>query len=339
MIGIAMRRLAVLLAAPAIVTLALCGLARPSGADAPTQQGWWWTANSSTPALPVTGLPGVPLPAPAAPSAALPAPPDVPTNGLLVEGGLSVTAPIAYAAIVYSVPSGYAVTTLTLTVTPNSATTTTAGYDATPKATLQVCPLSVAYLIAEQGGPISDAPKYTCTTSASAAASASGATFTFDASNLVSNGSLAVAILPTQPTDRVVFDQPGTEAIGIRPSAQSTTTPSSGSTDSGQASSPTTLPVSTLTPSYSSSPPPSSYSSPGGTSQSPASPAAAAPAASKAPFTVPPMASASFGYVKANLGVIALFLAAAAAAAALWANAGRTKPSTAAATDSLDQSG
>src|SRR5256885_14407016 len=63
--------------------LAMCAapLVLPSagGADEPSRQGWWWQGNQG--------------------QAAAPAPPDVPDDGLYVQGGPSADQPTALAAI------------------------------------------------------------------------------------------------------------------------------------------------------------------------------------------------------------------------------------------------
>ena len=101
--------------------IAMAFLVPSAGADPPTQQGWWWTANQGP------GPFGIPVPPP-------PPPPDVPADGLLVQGGSSDTSPSAYAAVVYDVPAGATVGQLTLAVTPNSGTT--------PAATVRACALT-----------------------------------------------------------------------------------------------------------------------------------------------------------------------------------------------------
>src|SRR5437016_1326796 len=60
---------------------------------------------------------------------------------------------------------------------------------------------------------MSDAPKYSCDTKATASPSGDGTSYTFDVSAFAAHGTLGVAILPTQPTDRVVFDPPTTSSL------------------------------------------------------------------------------------------------------------------------------
>src|SRR5207253_242273 len=118
-----------LLLAAAAAVMALGVVPTAAHADAPRDQGWWTVTNP------------------------LPAPPDVPARGLLVQGG-GGGAPTAIAAVLYELDSGATAGTLTLAVAPNSATT--------PGATLQLCPLLQPINHAEQGGPMADAPPYNC---------------------------------------------------------------------------------------------------------------------------------------------------------------------------------
>lgn len=187
-----MKRLLAVVATTAIALVTLIGLAtHDAGADAPSQQGWWTTA--STPV-------GVA--------------PDVPPKGLLIEGGPS--SPVAYAGLVYPLVPGAEASTLTLRVAPNSATT--------PNSTLELCPLDQPSVHAQQGGPMSDAPTYTCERHATAEHSDGG--YRFDVAKLVSGGALAVAILPTDPTDRVVLSEPDGNSLAVR-SVDSSTSPDS----------------------------------------------------------------------------------------------------------------
>lgn len=178
-------------------------LVGPAGALAPDRQGWWTSANSSE-------LPTSP-----------PAPPDVPANGLLVEGGPSTSSPTAYAALVYQLPEGATASSLTLSIAPSSATT--------PNSTLELCPLEHPFISnPEQGGPSSEAPAYNCTHNVTASANAAGSAYKFDASSLMSNGTLAVAILPTKTTDRVVFSHPDSNSLAVQvPASQPTAFPQS----------------------------------------------------------------------------------------------------------------
>lgn len=189
-----MRRLAALPVVLGFVgALALCFAMRvsPAGADAPEQQGWWTELNP--------GVAGLAPP--------VPVPPDVPSNGLLVEGGPSSSSPVAFAALVYDLSPGSSVSTLTLQVASSSAST--------PDTTLELCSLDNPTINAEEGGPMSDAPSYDCSHKVTSASGSSGTSYQFDVSSLVSNATLAVAILPTAPTDRVVFNAPDTNSLAV----------------------------------------------------------------------------------------------------------------------------
>lgn len=196
----------------------------PAAADAPSAQGWWIATNPG--ALPEIG---------AAP-ATVPAAPDVPADGLLVQGGQDPTVnpdAVALAALVYDVAPGDAPLTLTLATAPGTVTT--------PGAALKLCPLVVPVLRAEQGGPMSEAPDYACSTSVSATVTPAG-TFAFDVAKLVHGPSFGVAILPSGPSDRVVLRKPGPGSLAVR-----TTVPSaspSSATAAGPSPGPSVPPTS-----------------------------------------------------------------------------------------------
>ncbi|HEX5267417.1 MAG TPA: hypothetical protein VFW24_11645 [Acidimicrobiales bacterium] len=184
-------------------------------AQAPVQAGWWTQANPGS----VEGSP------------AAPAPPDVPAGGLLVEGGPASTTgasdagATAFGAVVYPVAAGQSPGTLTLTVAPGSGTT--------PAATLEVCLLSGAGINAEQGGPMSDAPSFSCSANVTAQPSAAGDEYSFDVSKLVRAGTLALAVLPTTPTDRVVLAKPAAASLSVRPAGAPASGPAPAATGSG----------------------------------------------------------------------------------------------------------
>src|SRR5580704_7395485 len=117
-----LRHLRLVASLAPVIVLASCALvvavgANPAAAMAPSQQGWWTSLNAGS--VPEVGS----LPAPT--------PPDVPAQGLLVEGPSN--SPVAYAALVYYLPIGSTASTLTLTIAANSAST--------PGTTLELCPL------------------------------------------------------------------------------------------------------------------------------------------------------------------------------------------------------
>ena len=187
-----LRRAAALSAAIVLVLVGTMDFAtRTATAESPDHQGWWTTSN------PGPSPEGLPTPA-------YLAPPDVPPSGLLVQGGPN--SPNAYAALIYQLPKGATLGQLTLKVDSNAATTS--------GTTLLVCPLVYPTIKAEQGGPMADAPQYNCAKKATA--QPSGTSYRFDVAPLVSGGALTVAILPTNITDRVVFDQPGADSLALQ---------------------------------------------------------------------------------------------------------------------------
>ena len=198
-------RALLVLAASALVAAVSFGFGSTARADAPSSQGWWTSANPGS----VGGL-GAP--------AVTPAPPDVPSNGLLVQGGATSAAgvgnagAIAYAALTYDVPAGATAGKLTLTVAPNSVTT--------PSTTLELCPLTIQSFQSEAGGPMSDAPSYNCTNNVTAAQASNS--YQFNVSSLVSSGVLSLAILPTSPTDRVVLSQPDAQSLAVQATSDTT---------------------------------------------------------------------------------------------------------------------
>lgn len=189
----AWRRGAKLAVACGLTTLGMVGpWAAAASADAPEQQGWWTLANPGS-------------------AFSLPAPPDVPANGLLVEGsagskaGSSDGGPFAFAALVYPLQAGSSPDSLTVAAAANSGTT--------PTASLELCPLTSSAWAPEQGGPMSDAPGFSCRSDVTAAPS--GGTYRFKVASLVRNGELAVALLPTNPADRVVLAHPGANSLTL----------------------------------------------------------------------------------------------------------------------------
>ena len=315
------RGRASLLVATVMACAAVAGLgASPAGAAAPDQQGWWSTTNQGT-------LPEVGQPAPS------PNPPDVPAKGLLVQGPTPTTpssaaasapvsppsSPFAYAGLVYYLPIGATASTLSLTVAANSATT--------PMATLELCPLVNPVLNPEEGGPMADAPPYDCTHNVTAAPS--GSAYQFQISNLVTDGSLAVAILPTQPSDRVVLDQPAASSLTEQaaPASSVSQTPSSslGVTPSSGSGIPTPEAFgSSGISQFGAAPTPAPAAGPT-TPAAPSTPAASAPAqASPRSYGSVPTFGVLNGDTASPLAV-ALVLAGLSGGAALWFIAGRRR--------------
>ena len=168
-----------------------------AGAETPSQQGWWTATNPGS-------IGGSPAP---------PASPDVPPGDLLVEGGMAASSPTAFAALVYQLAPGATVGTLSLQVAPRSATT--------PDATLELCALANPAISADEGGPMADAPSYDCHGSVTAQPASSGDTYRFQVSSLVADGALAVAVLPTAPTDRVVLSKPDDGSLPVQQTSDS----------------------------------------------------------------------------------------------------------------------
>lgn len=185
----------------AVAATSVVTAAAPATAQGPAQQGWWTAANPGS----AQGLPSPP------------APPDVPANGLLIEGGPSSSkgtndaGPTAYAAVVYELPSSSTVGKLTLAVAQGSATT--------PTAILQLCPLTTAAFFPSQGGPIAEGPQFYCSKQVSSAVSADGTIYAFDVAALVVDDVLAVAVLPTSATDRVVLNAPNAGSLAVQQSS------------------------------------------------------------------------------------------------------------------------
>lgn len=186
-------------------------------AEAPTQQGWW-TASSA----PVPGLP------------AGTAAPDVPEDGLLVEG--TASSPTAYAALSYVLAPGAVPEALVLTVAEGAATT--------PGATLVLHPLESPQFDPVQGGALSEAPAYDPERSVEATVDDAGTTFTFDdLAPLELTVGVAVAVLPDADGGRVVLNAPdeaslttsgGSAAAGTSP-PDFAPPPSDGSSSGGAA--------------------------------------------------------------------------------------------------------
>jgi hypothetical protein len=298
------------LAAIGAIAFAMVGYGVPrvsaQSAAAPDEQGWWTVTN-----------PGSPLPSPPAP--------DVPAGGLLVQGGTSASKPAAYAALIYFVPSGDTASALTLDIAPKSATTS--------GATLEICPLVQQTFVPEQGGPMSDAPAYSCTLHSTASPSA-GSKYVFPAASLANGGVLAVAVLPTKATDRVVFAKPGDQSLGFV-SSPTDTTPAATGQALPPASGPTRAPSApqaapTNTPAASVAPVPVAAAGTG-PSLAPAEPGGSSPVHDSGGSTSGAataqgsgnLAAVSFGTSKANPFAVGAAIAAVVALAALWAIARR----------------
>ena len=284
------------------LAVAVVGLAPVvAQADAPTEQGWWTVTNPG-------GLPLNPATATAA---------DVPADGLLIQSGpVNPTSPCnctALAAVIYELKDGTTASDLTLKVAPNSGTT--------PVATLELCALVNAGMRSEQGGPLGDAPDYDCKHHETATLGAGDSSFTFHVGSLVSDGILAVAILPGDSTTRAVLSKPSSSSLTTTVSTGSSAfpppkIPKSSGTDSGSA--PVTGGGTAGQPSVPSLPQQSSV----GTSDAGQTPVIAPSPAASAVATTPVAATSDAGNGSAPIAILVL-LAGVAAASALWAMAGR----------------
>jgi hypothetical protein len=172
-----------------------------SEAVGPDEYGWWTEANPDD----VTGL----LPAPT------PAAPDVPSGGMLVEGPGS--SPSDVAALAFTTDSES-------TSTANLVLPVASGTVIAPGSQLVACPLAVPDFSPEQGGPMSDAPKWDCSHSTPGRYDATHAAWSFAVGGFAHNGRLSIALLPTGTTDRVVFAKPDANALEAPATPTVTTT-------------------------------------------------------------------------------------------------------------------
>lgn len=170
------RRRLTVAGASAALGLALVPTAAAPVAAATSVESGWWTS--------------VPVPAPDA------------DGELLVQGGLAE--PAAFAAVGYELEADEDVTGLVLTVTDGSATT--------PGSTLRACPLTQGFQ-SGSGQPMEEAPAYDCALEVTAEVSDDGTTYSFDLTSLQGAEALGVAVLPSVPTDRVVLQSPGPDAV------------------------------------------------------------------------------------------------------------------------------
>ena len=187
--------------AAAAGALAAVAAPTPAGAASSVESRWW----STSPVL---------------------AAPDVTEEQLLVQGSPDPATPLAYAGISFTLGLDELPSKLVLQQAPESAST--------PGAKLALCPL--------QGPATSEtAPGFDCTTKADGTAGADGTSYEFDVSTLAGAGTLGVAVVPLQPTDRVVLAKPAADALqGTTGSSSSTSsfsdsagTDSTGFGDSG----------------------------------------------------------------------------------------------------------
>lgn len=162
----------------------------PAKASPPLKDGWWTVTNAGL------GL----------------APPEplVPADGLYIQNGF--TGPVAISALTFQVDQGGAVGAITLKISGSPIITSA------PVA----CPITRAgqnYKPA-QGGPISDAPAYSCSKSQVAGkVSSDNTTVSFDAGPLLENGTVAAVVLAGGSADQIAFNPPGPDALAVTPAS------------------------------------------------------------------------------------------------------------------------
>lgn len=181
-----MRRIASAFAIGMIAVMLLPLAPRPGAAAEGVRQGWWTTGAAGG------VLPGTVLG------------PDVPSDGLLVQGGASDSSPAAFAALAVPVA---AKEPRTLVVHATTSSLSVSG------STIKACRLTSATFDPAQGGDISEAPDYDCTDPITASAGADGITYAFDVRRLVLDGVVAVALVPGTSTTRVVLAKPGDDVL------------------------------------------------------------------------------------------------------------------------------
>lgn len=192
-----MRRHHLLLAAPLLLGPVLAGPAPGAGAQEGGRQGWWTAAS-------VGGvLPGAAVA------------PDVPPDGLLVQGGPSDDAPVAVAALVVPIRPGSDARTITLQVATAGASL--------PGSVLVACRLLAPDFAPAQGGPIGAAPPRDCVEGEAATVGADGTSYTFDARPLVTGDAVALVVAPGSPSTRVTLA--GTTGATVRVATPRPTVP------------------------------------------------------------------------------------------------------------------
>ncbi len=204
----AVRAVRVVAAASLAVAVAVSGQVGPAHGVTAVEAGWW----TASPLLVA---------------------PDAPPGALVVEGGLAGA--LAYGAVRFTLTPDEAPEALTVRLAPGAAST--------PGTTLALCPLTEPFTPVH-GGSMADAPAFDCETAqVEAPPPDDGEPYVFDVSGLAVAGALAVAVLPTAPTDRVVLSPPGAESLatsgpGVDPPGSDG--PPAGGSSSGDIAGPTT---------------------------------------------------------------------------------------------------
>ena len=174
-----------------LVALALISGPSPALAAPAVESGWWTVA-------PVVAAP------------------DATADALLVQGGPASDGTAAYAAVAFALGPRESPTSLRLSVREGSAST--------PNSTLMVCPLVESFR-PNQGGPMEEAPDFDCAIRSIAAPSTDGTTYAFDLTALGRPTRVALAILPTAPTDRVVLGRPNQDSLATSVESSDSTVP------------------------------------------------------------------------------------------------------------------
>lgn len=156
------------------VVVALVALAGPTASAEMRVESGWWTVSPVLVAA------------------------DVPDDGLLIQGSVN-RAPVAFAAVGFTLEPDTRAKTLMVDVAPNSLST--------PNAAIVACPLTTSFTPAH-GGPAAEAPEFDCSTNVEGHASADGTSYSFDLSGFGGGGMVSTAILPTTPATRVVLLAP-----------------------------------------------------------------------------------------------------------------------------------
>jgi hypothetical protein len=270
----------------------------PASASEPARTGWWSSANTG----PVQAPP----------------PPDVPDDGLYVQGGPPGSAPTAFSAVLYEIATDEAATKLTLKL---------AGSSSSPNLAVQACPIPSGDFASGPNQPATAAPAYDANHCVAGEADAASASVAFKLSSITAEGKLALAIVPVGPTDRAAFAKPDTSSLATE--AATTSSSSSSDSTSSETFTPPAPDSSTATPSSPSAAPetfdfssaltPAAAAPPPATAAAPApavaAPAAAAPSAPARLPSLPAVTTSSSGTAGkiGSLMAMALLLAALAA--------------------------
>lgn len=167
-----------------------------ASADAPAAFGWWTTEN---PGAPQPQIPGQSGGIPGDPS------PDIPAGGFEVT---DVGADVSYAAIGYYT-YGSTASSVILKLAPNA--------EDLPNSAVEACLLTGSGSFnADQAGPVSEAPPYSCVRPIQGVEDTNKRTVTFQVSALVHDGYLGMAIV-VAGQGRLVFAAPDSSTVKAQP--------------------------------------------------------------------------------------------------------------------------